>query len=48
MFFSDIPETRLLLDMDKVIQEALDFDYSEIPGFILEKSWVPSYCIAAA
>jgi hypothetical protein len=48
MFFSDIPETRLLLDMDKAIQDALDFDYSEIPGFILEKSWVPSYCIAAA
>jgi len=48
LFFHDIPETGLLLDMDKVIQEALDFDYSEIPGFILEKSWVPSYCIAAA
>jgi hypothetical protein len=48
MFFSDIPETRLLLDMDKAIQEALDFDYSEIPGYILDKSWIPSYCLATA
>lgn len=48
LFFRDIPETRLLFDVEKMIQEALAFDYSEIPQSLMEKTWVPSYCITAA
>jgi hypothetical protein len=48
MFFSDIPEIKHFFDVEKMIKEALEFDYSEIPEYILEKSWVPSYCVAAA
>ncbi|MDD4915592.1 MAG: hypothetical protein PHW13_11230 [Methylococcales bacterium] len=48
MFFSDIPEIRHFFDVEKMIADALAFDYAEIPDYILEKSWVPSYCVAAA
>lgn len=37
MFFNDIPETRLLFDLDSMIQEALDFDYREIPETLMKK-----------
>jgi hypothetical protein len=48
MFFRDIPETALLFDLDRMIQEALAFDYSEIPAPLMKQTWVPSYCMAAA
>lgn len=48
MFFSDIPETKLLFDVERMIKEALVFDYSEIPNSLMQKTWVPSYCMAAA
>lgn len=48
MFFSDIPEIRHFFDVEQMIQDALVFDYAEIPPRILDKSWVPSYCLASA
>ena len=48
MFFSDIPEIKHFFSVDKMISEALEFDYREIPDYIMEKSWAPSYCVAAA
>ena len=46
LFFRDIPETRLLFDLERMIQEALAFDYSEIPEPLMRQTWVPSYCMA--
>ncbi len=44
MFFRDIPESRELFDIDRMIEEALAFDYSNVPEALLVRSWVPSYC----
>jgi len=46
-FFHDIPEARLLFDVDQMIQDGLDFDYSLIAPEMVQQSWVPSYCYAA-
>jgi hypothetical protein len=43
-FFRDIPETRLLFDLDLMIRDGKTFDYGSIAPEIVEKSWVPSYC----
>jgi len=47
-FFHDIPESRLLFDVDQMIQDGLDFDYTLLGSEMVEQSWVPSYCRAAA
>lgn len=44
MFFKDIPESRQLFNVDRMIAEALVFDYSRVSAAILVRSWVPSYC----
>ncbi len=46
MFFNDIPEAKLLFDIDRMIEEGKAFDYGTIPAHIFGKSWVPSYCQA--
>ena len=46
MFFHDIPEAKLLFDVDRMVADGKAFDYSTIPPQIFEKSWVPSYCRA--
>jgi hypothetical protein len=43
-FFADIPESKLLLDVDKMIQEAKVFDYSKVSAELMARTWVPSYC----
>ena len=43
-FFRDIPETRLLFDLDHMVRDGKTFDYSTIAPEMIEKSWVPSYC----
>jgi len=43
-FFRNIPETRLLFDLDRMIRDGKTFDYGSIAPEIVEKSWVPSYC----
>ena len=45
-FFRDIPETRLLFDVEQMVRDGKAFDYSTIAPEMLEKSWVPSYCNA--
>lgn len=48
MFFNDIPETKILFDIELMIKEALAFDYNEIPANLMQKTWVPTYCVALA
>jgi hypothetical protein len=45
-FFRDIPETRLLVNVDRMAQDGKAFDYSTIAPEMIEKSWIPSYCKA--
>jgi hypothetical protein len=47
-FFKDIPESRLLFDVDRMIDEAISFDYSWVTSEMMARSWVPTYCKAAA
>lgn len=44
MFYKDIPETKHLLDVEKMIEQAYEFDYSLVPFNLLEKSWIPIQC----
>lgn len=43
-FFKDIPESRLLFNVDRMIEEALDFNYSWVTTEMMSRSWVPTYC----
>lgn len=46
LFFNDIPEAKLLFDIDRMIADGKAFNYSTIPAQIFKRSWVPSYCQA--
>lgn len=46
VFFADIPESRHLFDIDQMIEEARNFDYSKVPEDKIRQSWIPSYCVA--
>jgi hypothetical protein len=46
LFFRDIPESKLLFDVDEMVREGKAFDYSSIPTDVIESSWIPSYCRA--
>jgi len=48
MFFRDIPESKLLFDVEGMIQDGIDFDYSTMSPDVIAASWVPSYCRAGA
>jgi hypothetical protein len=43
-FFADIPEAEVILDIDRMVQEALVFDYSGIDVTIIDRAWIPAYC----
>jgi len=43
-FFRDIPESKLLFDIDQMIRDGKAFDYSTIPADVIQRSWIPSYC----
>jgi len=43
-FYKDIPESRLLFDIDKMVEQGKAFDYGIMPRDVIEKSWIPSYC----
>jgi hypothetical protein len=45
-FYRDIPESRLLFDIERMIAQAIEFDYGIMPADVIEKSWIPSYCKA--
>jgi hypothetical protein len=47
-FFRDIPETRWLFDLDRMVRDGKTFDYSTIAPEMIDRSWVPSYCKTAA
>jgi hypothetical protein len=44
LFFRDIPESKLLFDIDGMIEDGIAFDYSTMPADVIAASWVPSYC----
>jgi hypothetical protein len=46
LFWRGIPESRLLLDVEQMIQDGLAFDYAQVPPRLLTRTWVPSYCQA--
>ena len=46
MFFNDIPEIKHLFDVRQMIKDGLAFDFNELPGYMIERSWIPSYCKA--
>ena len=43
-FFADIPEAEVILDVNRMVQETLVFDYSGIDAAITERAWIPAYC----
>jgi hypothetical protein len=44
LFFKDIPEIGELLDVKTMIQDGLAFDFNQLPDYMIERSWIPSYC----
>lgn len=43
-FYRDLPEAKLLFDIDRMVEEAKAFRYTTMPPDVIAKSWVPSYC----
>jgi hypothetical protein len=46
-YFADILESKLLFNIDKMVQDARQFDYNLLSPRILERIWIPSYILAA-
>ncbi len=46
MFFNDIPEVGLLFDVKQMIKDGEGFDFNDLPEYMIERSWIPSYCKA--
>jgi hypothetical protein len=46
MFFNDIPEVGQLFDVEQMIKDGIAFDFNELPEYMIERSWIPSYCNA--
>jgi hypothetical protein len=44
LFFNDIPEIKHLFDVDQMIEDGVAFDFNELPDYMVERSWIPSYC----
>lgn len=44
LFFQDIPEVALLFDTKAMIKDGLAFDFNGLPDYMLERTWIPSYC----
>ena len=44
MFYRDIPESKLLFNIDQMVQDGLAFDYNNVNPELLNASWIPSYC----
>jgi hypothetical protein len=43
-FLRDIPESLQIFDVDRMIADALAFDYSGVATHLLARTWIPSYC----
>lgn len=46
MFFADIPEVAVLFDVEQMVRDGEAFDFNDVPDYMVEKSWIPSYCKA--
>ena len=46
LFFRDIPEIKHLFDVDQMIRDGIAFDFNHLPNYMIERSWIPSYCKA--
>ncbi|MFI3154601.1 MAG: hypothetical protein QX199_00445 [Methylococcaceae bacterium] len=46
LFFNDIPEVGQLFDLEQMIKDGIAFDFNELPEYMIERSWIPSYCKA--
>jgi hypothetical protein len=46
MFFADIPEVGQLFDIKQMIKDGEAFDFNQLPDYMIERSWIPSYCKA--
>ena len=46
LFFNDIPEVGQLFDVKQMIADGENFDFNSLPDYMIEKSWIPSYCKA--
>jgi hypothetical protein len=46
MFFNDIPEVGQLFNVKQMIKDGEAFDFNEVPDYMVERSWIPSYCRA--
>ncbi len=44
MFFNDIPEVGKLFDVKQMIEDGKNFDFNNVPEYMTERSWIPSYC----
>jgi hypothetical protein len=44
MFFKDIPEIGCLFDIKQMIKDGEAFDFTGLPDYMIERSWIPSYC----
>ena len=45
LFYRDIPESKFLFDVDRMVREAKAFDYGTMPADVIARSWIPSYCM---
>jgi hypothetical protein len=46
LFFNDIPEVGVLFNVKQMIKDGEAFDFNEVPQYMVERSWIPSYCKA--
>ena len=46
LFFKDIPEVGQLFNVEQMIKDGIAFDFNELPDYMVERSWIPSYCKA--
>ncbi|HEY8159591.1 MAG TPA: hypothetical protein VIF10_12895 [Methylobacter sp.] len=46
MFFNDIPEVGQLFNVEQMIRDGIAFDFNELPEYMIDRSWIPSYCKA--
>lgn len=47
LFFNDIPEVAELFDVKQMIRDGENFDFNQLPQYMIERSWIPSYCKVA-
>ncbi len=47
MFFNDIPEIGALFNIPQMIADGQNFDFNQLPEYMLARTWIPSYCQAA-